>query len=141
MNNPMVVEVIVPLPVQDVWMLCTTEEGLTRWWWPQFDDTTYSIDPRPLHTYRFVSRQAGIGVHGDYIVVEKYVALEFSWVWEDDGPGTSDHVRVTLTPVPSGTRVRVTHTMVEPSQAGHDDYRRGWAENLRRLSDLAVMAA
>lgn len=137
MTQPMIIEVSVPLSVHDVWTLCTTEEGLARWWWPQYGDTTYQIDPRPLHTYRFASASAGMAVHGDYILVEKYGALEFSWIWEDDRPPVSDHVRVTFTPHGHHrTHVRITHTMIEPCPSGRDDYLQGWHDTISRLVDL-----
>ncbi|CAI9404085.1 SRPBCC family protein [Aestuariimicrobium sp. T2.26MG-19.2B] len=133
MTHPMVIEVVVPLPVKDLWVLCTTEEGLSQWWWPQFGDTTYQIDPRPLHRYRFASATAGVGVHGDYIIVEKFGALEFSWVWEDDGPQVSDHVRLTFTPHGNRTVVRVTHTMVEPHPSTRHKFEHCWHDVIARL--------
>ncbi|MGJ6979648.1 SRPBCC family protein [Aestuariimicrobium soli] len=139
MTDPMVIEVVVPLSVQDLWTLCTTEDGLSQWWWPHLRDTTYQIDPRPFHRYRFASAAAGIGVHGDYIVVEKFGALEFSWIWEDDGPPVTDHVRVTFTPRGRKTAVRITHTMTEPSPAGRQDYLTGWHDTVDRLVNLHLV--
>lgn len=138
MQEPLVIDFELPLTRHEVWELCTTEAGLAQWWWPHLGDTTYEIDPRESHTFRFASTSAGIAVHGSYIVVEKYAALEFSWVWEDEGPPVSDHVRLSLTcSTDQRTVVRLTHTMSEPSPHGWSDYRQGWADAVDRLRQVA----
>lgn len=134
MTEPVVVVREIARPVEDVWALCTTPEGLQRWWWPMFTDTVYEIDARVLHTYRFATVQGGIGVKGDYIVVDKFNVLEFSWDW--DGEDVTDHVRVVMLPSDVGTSVTLTHTITEPSQQAHDNYVVGWNEALDRLVNL-----
>ena len=132
MTNPVVVHRRVARPVDEVWTLCTTPDGLSRWWWPMYPDTVYDIDPRPLHRYRFSSRSGAVGVSGDYIVVERFHVLEFSWVRDDLSPVT-DHVRLVLNDDDAGTTIVLTHTITEPTPDRHSDLAHEWHALLDRL--------
>ncbi len=123
---------VVPAPPAQVFNAWTDAERLATWWWPHLPDTTYDVDAVIGGRYRFRSDAAGIGVHGAFIALEPPRRLEMSWVWEDgteDGP--DERVVVDVEPTDVGSRVTVTHAMVDPASA--EGFRQGWTDCLDRL--------
>ncbi|WP_203567615.1 SRPBCC family protein [Aestuariimicrobium ganziense] len=136
MTDPIVITRHVARPAHEVWRLCTTATGLSRWWWPIYPDTTYEFDARPRRHYSIRSQAGEVGVTGDFFVVEPCSELEFSWVWDEPDP-ISDHVRVVLVGRDAATtELTVTHTMVEPSPESHLEHVTEWNEVLDRLAAL-----
>lgn len=133
------IERFVDAPPTSVWQAWTTEEGLARWWWAGWSDTTHRVDLRVGGGYRFASPTAGIAVHGEYLLVEPPQRIEMTWIWSDDGePGPTEHVSVELEPNGAGTTVRVRHTGPWTSASAADDYRDGWHHVLARLADTST---
>lgn len=105
------------------------------WWWPHLADTTYHVDAQAGGTYRIWSEAAGIGVHGEYRVVDPG-RLEFTWIWDgEDGASEESVVAEFTDDGPQQTLLTVTH-VCSADQA--DDLRRGWEDVLDRL--VAVSA-
>jgi uncharacterized protein YndB with AHSA1/START domain len=132
------IEQHVPAKPADVWSAWTTPEGLAAWWWPQRPDTTYDVDVRPGESYRIVSQQGAIGVHGTFVTVDEPHLLELTWIWiDEDGDQPEDRVRVTFAAVDDGqTLVTVSH-LISAGDDGVENYRIGWVDVLERLN--AVM--
>jgi uncharacterized protein YndB with AHSA1/START domain len=116
----------------DVFDALTSAEALARWWWPHIPDTTYAIEPRVGGRYEIRSGEAGIGVRGAIVALDRPQLIEVTWEWLDDHePQPADEVRIELVPDGAGTVVRVTHTCPEESV---EDQRQGWTDVLGRLA-------
>jgi uncharacterized protein YndB with AHSA1/START domain len=116
----------------DVFDAFTSAEALARWWWPHIRDTTYAIEPRVGGRYEIRSGEAGIGVRGAIVALDRPQLIEVTWEWLDDhAPQAADEVRIELVPDGAGTVVRVTHTCPEESV---EDQRQGWTDVLGRLA-------
>jgi uncharacterized protein YndB with AHSA1/START domain len=133
MSEPLVLEHVVPAPPDEVWRAWTTSQGLKAWWWPQFPDTSHSIDPRPGGAYRIFSAAMGFGVRGELASVEPGTGFVASWVWLDgSSEGTVDRIEVSFAPVPEGTRQRIVHSGPWTGDEG-ENYRIGWTETIAVL--------
>ncbi len=134
--NEFTLERRVGADAEAVWRAWTTREGLASWWWPQLPDTTYEIDAQVGGTYRFESKDAGIGVFGEFTVVDEPRLLELTWIWiGGDAQDEPDRVRVEMRPDEAGTTVVVTHRVNHHSDPG-DGLRQGWGDVLDRLALL-----
>jgi uncharacterized protein YndB with AHSA1/START domain len=113
---------------------------LARWWWPQWPDTTYDLDPREGGTYRIHSAAVGVGVTGTFTTLTRPSLLGMTWIWFDDStPGEGhdapviDEVEVTFAPNDQGTEVTVRHTSSAHTPEGGVE--QGWNDCLDRLPD------
>ncbi|MFK8022787.1 MAG: SRPBCC domain-containing protein [Ilumatobacter sp.] len=119
-----------------VYDLFTSEEGLCRWMAREA-----SIDLRPGGSLRWV-HDNGVAVAGEYVVVEPYDRVRFTFGWEDGpyaemGPGSST-VDVRFEPVGSSTRVTIEHSGVpEDFVAAHEG---GWTYFIELLASVAAGA-
>jgi uncharacterized protein YndB with AHSA1/START domain len=113
---------------------------LARWWWPQWPDTQYAIDPREGGEYRFYSAAVGMGVAGTLSDVDPPHGFTMTWIWlDEDGPARVDGVAVIDTVVVTfvadddgdGTVVTVEHRSVEDLTEGGSE--QGWNDVLDRL--------
>jgi uncharacterized protein YndB with AHSA1/START domain len=125
---------VLPAPPDRVWPAWTTEQGLAGWWWTHLPGTTYEVDARAGGRYRISSPAAGIGVHGEYAIVDEPSCLTATWVWVDDGvDGPVERVTIRFAPHPSGTLLTIDHdgawTAREPAEA----YRQGWSDVIDAL--------
>ena len=112
-------------------------DQLARWWWPQWPDTTYRIDPHPGGTYRIRADAVGVGVHGQILTLGDGCAV-ISWVWENGAAnGPEETVTIQFADavgddgVP-GTEVTVTHLCTDA-----EPLRQGWTGVLARLAELS----
>lgn len=102
---------------------------LARWWWPQWPDTTYALDPRPGGRYRIRTAAVGVGVHGEILTLGDGAAV-LTWVWEDgDVDQPEETVTIQFTDAAGGTVVTVTHMCADP-----EPLRQGWTDVLARLA-------
>lgn len=140
MTNELVITQQVPAPPTEVYAAWLSPEGLSRWWWVDIDDTTYSVDGRVGGDYLVASESAGMGVRGTFTGLEEPTLIEMTWTWLEDGqPGPEESVRVDLAPQDGGTLVTVTHQVAEA--AGVESYRQGWTYVLGNLGRLKGAAA
>jgi uncharacterized protein YndB with AHSA1/START domain len=131
------IDKLVDASQDSVWDAWTTEAGLARWWWSGWSDTVYTVDLRVGGRYHIEAPDAGVAVHGEYVVVDAPNRLEMTWVWvDDDGEGPLERVRVEFTNEDGRTRIRVRHvgpwTTPEPSE----NYRQGWEHVLAQLAAM-----
>ena len=111
---------------------------LAQWWWPQWPDTTYELDPREGGEYRIYSAAVGMGITGTFTTVAKPATLGMTWIWisddtpaEVEGAPVVDQVEVTFTPNEQGTDVTVRHTSTEHVAEGGAE--QGWNDCMDRL--------
>lgn len=128
-----------PEQVFDAWV---RPEQLARWWWPHWPDTSYSLDVTVGGKYRIHNAGNGIGVFGEFTVVDRPHTLAMTWIWADEEPPRTpagdvvvDEVTVTFTPIDTGTgpgtEVTVRHTSTEHLAEGGAE--QGWNDVLDRL--------
>lgn len=141
MTQSLTLEQQVPAPVSQVWDAWTTPEGLATWWWPHLPDTTYSVDLRPGGAYRIESPSVGIGVTGEYVVLDRPRRIHMTWTWLGGSENHTEHVRVDFTETAADTTlVRVRHDVAGGQEAA-DSYRTGWIDVLARLGQVPRPAA
>ncbi len=125
-----------------VWRAWTTEVGLASWWWHSWPDTRYRIDARVGGSYRIDAADHGIGVRGEYLVVQPYERLVFSWIWIEDGvEGEVENVVVTLTRHGDRTRIDLLHTGAWTTTEPVENYRQGWEFVFDALDEALGSAA
>ena len=106
-------------PPETVFDYLTTNEGMTAWM-GQYAD----LDPTPGG--QFAVDIAGHPVRGEYLVVEPYRRVVFTWGFtgSDHLPAGASTVEFLLTPINGGTRVELRHfNLPETEVAGH---KHGW---------------
>lgn len=107
---------------------------LARWWWPQWPDVSYALEPHAGGRYRIRTDAVGVGVHGEILTLGDAAAV-ITWVWEDgDIDSAEETVTIQFTDADAGTLVTVTHLCADP-----EPLRQGWTDVLTRLgnTDLA----
>lgn len=111
---------------------------LARWWWPQWPDTVYELDPREGGEYRIYSAAVGMGVTGRFTRFDPARGFTMTWSWisdgaaaEADGEPVVDTVAVAFVTRPDGTEVTVRHTSTEHLTDGGAE--QGWNDVLDRL--------
>jgi uncharacterized protein YndB with AHSA1/START domain len=96
------------------------------------------LDPRPGGVCRVEINDAA-AMLGEFVRVEPYSRVEFTWGWEQDlfdVPPRSTAVEVSLIPDGAGTIVRISHRRLpDRSIAAH---RAGWEHYLPRLAAAAT---
>jgi uncharacterized protein YndB with AHSA1/START domain len=120
-------EVTIAAPRELVWEFFTEADRLVQW-----KGSRAELDPRPGGVYRCVIDGQSVAL-GEYLTVSPYDEVSFSWGWEGDPvmPPGSSTVTVTLTEVPEGTHLRLTHTgLPHPRLHLHDA---GWTRFLPEL--------
>jgi uncharacterized protein YndB with AHSA1/START domain len=126
-------DVIIAAPREVVWACWTDPDRLVRWMGKRA-----VVDLRPGGELR-IEYGNGAVMAGSVLEVGAPERLVFSWGWEDPAelvrPGES-RVEVSLTEVAGGTRVRVRHLGLPPSEA--DGHAEGWDYFLGRLADAAA---
>jgi uncharacterized protein YndB with AHSA1/START domain len=94
------------------------------------------LDPRPGGAYRVDIH--GNLVRGEYVAVEPFTRVVFTWGWEGGGPVPpgSSTVEVLLRPDGDGTLLTLRHTgLPDAARAAHTD---GWDHYLPRLAETAA---
>jgi uncharacterized protein YndB with AHSA1/START domain len=102
-----------------------------------------TVDPRPGGVFRLVFQPALLpsesAVLGEYVEVEPYSRVVFSWGWELEllaVPPQSTEVEVSLTPEGESTVVRLVHRRLPAASV--DFHRFGWSHYLARLGVTAA---
>ena len=129
-----------------VFQALTTAEGMAQWWGP--DDGPVLIaeaDPRRGGGFRVRFRRLADATeyetNGEFLEVVQPERIVMSWRWKDGlvDPGES-RVEIVLRPVPEGTEITVTHTLLhdEESRRRHEA---GWIGALDKLAVRFAEAA
>jgi uncharacterized protein YndB with AHSA1/START domain len=113
-----------------VWRAWTDPDEFVAWIWPPRFESTVTLDARPGGAYHLMSESAGMGVAGEYAVVESPTLLEFTWRW--DGEDEQTAVAVRFARAESGTELTLLHGgfATEEARAIHEQ---GWNDCLDRL--------
>lgn len=92
------------------------------------------LEPRPGGKFRLNVTGRDVA-SGAFVTLEPYERIVFTWGWERPGhaipPGLTT-VDVTLTPIGSGTLVRLRHSGF-PTSRSRQEHERGWRHYLGRL--------
>ena len=118
-----------------VWQYWTDPKRMCEWW-----GKTATLEPEPGGTCRVEMTEGPVMV-GQYLELEPYERLTFSFGWEgDETPVTagSTRVEVTLTPDGDGTVLTLRHTEMPADAAA--DHEQGWAHFLGVLVETAGAA-
>ncbi len=134
---PLVIDREYPVPIERVFRAWSDPVQLQQWFRGSSEAVVESaeVDLRVGGGYRIVIRieDDEFVVFGHYSAVETPTLLEFTWKWEVSSlePGET-LVRVELTPLDGGTRLRLTHSnfSTERSSQTHDA---GWIRVLATL--------
>ena len=121
---------MVEAPVDVVWDLVSTSDGLTRW---MAVAAEVRLEPGGQIRWR---HDNGWVVAGEVLEVVPHRLLRFTFGWEEGGfpvPVGSSEVRIELESLGPRTRVRVVHAdLAEDMTAPHTE---GWAMFLARLAE------
>jgi uncharacterized protein YndB with AHSA1/START domain len=120
---------------ETVWRFWTDPQRMCQWW-----GAVAELDPQPGGVYR-VEMGTGPIMRGEYLVLEPYERLVFSFGWEptdhapDVAPGSS-RVEVTLVADGGDTILTLRHTGIATQLA--DEHAAGWLHFLPRLAAVAT---
>jgi uncharacterized protein YndB with AHSA1/START domain len=122
------IEVAIAARPETVFAFLTDPVKMTRWM-----GSMAELDPRPSGILRVAVRPGSTG-RGEYLEVEPFRRVVFTWGWEEPGlpiaPGAST-VEILLTPDGERTLLRLIHRdLPEAVREGHRD---GWDYHLARL--------
>lgn len=132
----------VPVPADRAYRAWVDPQELAGWWWPQWQDTRYDLEPREGAEFRIHSAEGGVGVTGVLTTVEEARLLTMTWLWIN-GEDTVvqdlvDVVEVRFTDNGEGSVVTVLHTSTEHESDGGAE--QGWNDVLDRLPAYLVEA-
>lgn len=139
LEGPVVrVEQAAPAPPAEVCAAWLDADRLAQWWWPQWPDTTYEIDPREGGRYRFHSDAADFGVHGTILRIGPQEAPEIwmTWNWEigPEPEGPEELVRVRFEETEGlGTNVVMEHHLAREGEDPSNPTQ-GWTDVMGRLA-------
>jgi len=155
LQDAVTAEIEILAPPDRVFAALTDQPQLFTWWGkePSVELTAFEMDARPGGSWSFTCTPAtshgAIGeqlkrneaqqfiAHGEVLEIDPPHLLVWSWIanWHQD-PSCATQVRWELTPTPSGTLVRVTHSGLANDAAAFKDYSSGWPGVLRLLNDF-----
>jgi uncharacterized protein YndB with AHSA1/START domain len=133
-SDPIVREIDIAAEIDTVFEFFVHPDKLTRWL-----AVEATLDPRPGGACHQV-HDAGPGqglfhMQGEFLEVDPPKRVVFSWGFAEPqvgvAPGAST-VEVTLSPLETGTRVRLVHSGLPAAAIG--DHSGGWTEMLDRLA-------
>jgi uncharacterized protein YndB with AHSA1/START domain len=102
-----------------------------------FEMTVWEMDVRPGGKWQFISHEKGVKNpdgsarefkhHGEVLEVDPPRTLAYTWFanWHEN-PSHKTVVRWELTAIPSGTRLKVTHSGLLQLPAARAGYSQGW---------------
>jgi uncharacterized protein YndB with AHSA1/START domain len=129
-----------------VFRALTTAEGMAQWWGPDGGPVLIAeADPRRGGCFRVRFRRledaTEYETNGEFLEVVRPERIVMSWRWKDGlvDPNES-RVEIVLRPVPEGTEITVTHTLLhdEESRRSHES---GWMGALDKLAARFTEAA
>jgi uncharacterized protein YndB with AHSA1/START domain len=113
-----------------VWTAFTDPDALAAWFWPAQLQTKATADVRTGGGYRIESVVGDMAISGHYREVTRPLRLVMTWRW--DGEETVSLVTIELTPIESGTELRLRHEQLADDQE-RDQHEQGWNDCLDRL--------
>ena len=136
-TEPIVREIDIAAEMDTVFEFFVDPEKLTRWL-----AVAATLDPRPggvcHQVHEGAPGQGPFHMEGEFVEVDPPKRVVFTWGFVEPGPGVApgtSTVEVTLSPLDSGTRVRLVHCGLPSAAFG--DHSGGWTTMLDRLSRAA----
>ena len=142
-NDAVIAEIHIAAPPERVFQALTDERELLRW----FTDAScpvkfWQMDARPGGRYRYATEKGTVVVnnvsefecHGEILELVPPRLLVYTWIanWHID-KSIRTVVRWELTPVGTGTHVKVTHSGLASEDAARKDYSTGWPGVMQNL--------
>jgi uncharacterized protein YndB with AHSA1/START domain len=112
-----------------VWDALTDADALARWFWPASLNPVVTVELRPGGRLR-IEAPGRMAIEGEYLEIDPPRALAFTWRW--DGEDHQSTVRLELSAVDGGTRLRLCHQGF-PDIERRDNHALGWSDCLARL--------
>jgi len=142
-QDAVVTEIDAAAPPECVFAAISHAEQLKRWWVPPIcEETFWNMDARPSGKCSFATTPATQSINGVNEFKCRGEILEFvpprllvdSWIVNgNDKPESVTVVRWDLTPIPGGTRVKVTHSGLAQQPTNRELYRGGWPGVIQNL--------
>jgi len=147
-QDAIVAEIEIAAPPGRVFEALTESDQLMRW----FTDAScpvkfWHMDARLGGSYSYATEKSNFVVngvsefqcHGEILEFDPPRLLVYTWIanWHLD-PEKKTIVRWELTPTPSGTHVRVTHSGLAQEPEARADYSGGWPGVVEKLQQFAV---
>jgi uncharacterized protein YndB with AHSA1/START domain len=144
--DAVVCEIDIATPPQRVFQALTDEAQLMRW----FTDAScpvkfWKLDPRKGGQYHYHTAKGTHAVNGvtefdcqgEILEFDPPRLLVYTWVgnWDNDKQ-LKTIVRYDLTPIPTGTHVKVTHSGLATEEVSRNDYANGWPGVLSNLKNF-----
>lgn len=121
---------------QQVFDAFTQADLLALWWWPHIADTTYAVDARTGGAYEIRSQMAGIGLRGQFVILQPPSHIRLTWNWMNDGVSEFEEViGLHIEPADNGTTLALTHYL-SPQAGDGVSLHQGWKDVLGRLAKL-----
>jgi uncharacterized protein YndB with AHSA1/START domain len=137
-QDAVVSEVDIAAPPERVFQALIDSKQARQWGTGEnYEVKVWEIDARPGGKWHFVSQErsakkAGSSPqvfehHGEYLEVTPPSLLVHTWFanWHEN-PSHKTVVRWELTPIPTGTRLKVTHSGLLQLPTARDGYSQGW---------------
>jgi len=142
-QDSVVSEIEIATPPERVFQALINREQALQWGSSDaFEITVWEMDAHPGGRWEFTSHEKGstkeFKHHGEVIEVDPPRALAYTWFanWHED-PSHRTLVRWELTPTPTGTRVKVTHSGLAQLPSARTAYGQGWSGLLQALKKFS----
>lgn len=146
-NDAVVTEIDIAAPPERVFRAITDLEQAKQWGGgKEYEIILWEIDARPGGKWRIISRERSgkhppgvdrIEHHGEYIEFDPPRLLVQTWYanWHSN-PSHRTIVRWHLTPTPSGTHLKVTHSGLAPLAGAAEGYAQGWRGLVQQIKNF-----
>lgn len=123
-----------PEKVYDAWLDAKLAQ---KWFGPGLGQTQpVEIDAKVGGAFRIVQIRNGqaVGHSGEYLVLERPGHLAFTWATDDDEG--HDEVNIHITPINTGSSVRLVHSIDEQWKEYADKIRHAWLSMMMEIDNL-----
>jgi uncharacterized protein YndB with AHSA1/START domain len=122
-----------------VWSFWTDASRLCQWW-----GSVAEVDALPGGLFRVTMSDDGPVMRGEYLELDPYTRLVFSFGWEGNAEGSdlapgSTRVEITLTPDGDHTELLLRHSGLPATHAS--EHAKGWELYVGQLLPAAATAA
>jgi len=136
-NFSLTIERVFNASRQAVYEAWTQKEALTQWFAPAKEMSTimHEMELKVGGQYRVEMLEpdgTSHMTHGEYVVLNPFEQIAFTWLWEGDDMEVNSLVTIDLTEVDGATRMVLTHDRLE-SQHSVDLHNEGWTGCIAQL--------
>ena len=144
-QDAIVCEIEIAAPPARVFQALTDPVQARQWGSnPQFEITLWEMNTRPGGKWRFISKEKGSGPsaynvsefdhHGEIREIDPPRLLVYTWFANfHEDPKRKTVVRWDLTPIATGTRLKLTHSGLAQEPKARKDYAGGWPGMLQMI--------